>query len=184
MNLISENQSLISQDVYENNEIVVNDIYLSTIAVGKKELTETQIINLENIIFQCPFSGGDAVYTARGLYSLINDSIQFDDYSLCVLQGVSPRMAKPKLSINSILYPNPASDKITLKYRVSEEQNTSMRIIDQLGRIMYERKLNFEEHELNIDCSSWNPGIYIFQFVIDGGFKESKLFSVIKEERK
>ena len=43
---------------------------------------------VQTITQQCPFAGGTAVYRARGMYELINDSIVYDDDAVCLAQGL------------------------------------------------------------------------------------------------
>ena len=40
-----------------------------------------------SIAEQCPYSGGVAVYIARSLIALFNDSIIYDDENNCLQQG-------------------------------------------------------------------------------------------------
>lgn len=81
--IMSENNALSSSLIYEQNEINVNNIYLSTIAVNQADSIINYSTQLYNIANQCALSGGSAVYSARSLYHLINDSIIFDDTRIC-----------------------------------------------------------------------------------------------------
>ena len=36
----------------------------------------------------CPYHGGAAVYTARFFVSFINDSMEYDDQTVCLQQGI------------------------------------------------------------------------------------------------
>jgi hypothetical protein len=69
--LITENGLLPNNEVFLANEKLVNEIYLNTIAKGLSEFTLEQKNDLQYIANQCPLAGGDAVYSARSLYSLI-----------------------------------------------------------------------------------------------------------------
>lgn len=60
----------------EENEQIVNDIYLETVALGNQNFTTRQIEILYDIAHQCPEIGGTSVYRARSIYALID----FDTY--------------------------------------------------------------------------------------------------------
>ncbi|MBX7183414.1 MAG: right-handed parallel beta-helix repeat-containing protein, partial [Bacteroidia bacterium] len=78
-----QNSSINVTQVYESNAKTVADIYIRTVAVGVDTIGEADKAALEEIIWQCPKSGGHAVYQARALYYLVNDSIIFNDSLFC-----------------------------------------------------------------------------------------------------
>ncbi|MEZ5068735.1 MAG: hypothetical protein R2847_09700 [Bacteroidia bacterium] len=50
-----------------------------------------------NIAEQCPYSGGKAVYMARGLVALFNDTIMYEDESNCLLQNMRLQNVQPDI---------------------------------------------------------------------------------------
>lgn len=178
--LINENENLIDEELYESNEMAVNDIYLNTVGRENYFLTLEQILTLQGIIFQCPFSGGASVYKARTLYSMVNDSIDYDDYDLCVFQGVAPRQSKDQSSVSALLFPNPTSNFVTLNYQLHDHVNSIFRIIDQLGRVVLKQKLTSEVNQIQLDCSFIKAGIYTYQIVVDDVIQNSNLLSIVK----
>jgi hypothetical protein len=180
LDLIMENQTMVNEEIYHDNEIIVNDIYFRTVAVGLYALTEDQKFALEQIIFQCPLVGGEAVYSARNLYSLVNDEQVYDDDELCLLQGYALRMVKPQNEVKSNFYPNPATNHATLNYELSVEQRGILRIIDNLSRPVAEFPLPNENNQLTFDCSAIQSGIYTYQIIVDGQVQIAKLFTIIR----
>lgn len=179
-NIENENASLIDEEAYETNEVTVNAIYLKTIARDNFILDNDDIEKLEEIIFQCPFSGGPSVYTARVLYSMYNDNVDYDDDDLCVLQGTPPRKKKDEDYSFSILYPNPAKNESTLKYNLGSAQKGILKLVNSLGVSVYERNLVNSDSELTIDCSNLQSGVYFYKVIVDDLERKSGLFSVIK----
>ena len=57
-------------------EKTVNDIYLRNFTQGLDSLSATDVRVLKNIIRICPQAGGNAVYKARAIYEMINDSVE------------------------------------------------------------------------------------------------------------
>lgn len=179
-NIENENSSLIDEEVYESNEVTVNSIYLNTIAHDNFNLNADEILQLEGIIYQCPFSGGPSVYTARVLYSMHIENVDYDDDDLCILQGVPPRMKKDEDYTSSLLYPNPAKNQSTLKYNLGAKQKGIFKLVNSLGISVYERNLVNSESELTIDCSNFQSGVYFYKVIVDDVEKNAGLFSVIK----
>jgi hypothetical protein len=60
-----------------------------------------------------PIAGGPAVYRARSLYFLIDPEMVYDDELTCIQNGYLYRTSK-NITHNSKLYPNPASNEITI----------------------------------------------------------------------
>ena len=178
--LIPKNQTLIDVELNEENEKVVNDIFLHTVAAENDKLSSDQVAQLENIIFQCPFSGGEAVYKARMLYSLVNDSISYDDYDLCILQGIAPRHSKPIDEIKFSLFPNPSSQQATLTYQLGEFDSGKFQMVDQLGRVICKNELSSLENNLLINIQEIPIGVYSYQLIVNGTIVSSKLFSIIR----
>ena len=171
---------MIDEEIYHSNEKIVNDIYLRTLAINDYSLTDQQVNDLEQIIYQCPSIGGEAVVKARILYELVNDHIFYDDDELCILQGVSSRMAKPNKIREFDLFPNPSNSLVTLNYKIDKGDKGLLKIIDQLGRPIFTGNLTDENNQLIFDCSNYNQGLYIYQIIINGELQSSKIFSIIK----
>ncbi len=171
---------MIDGEVYESNERTVNTIYLNTIARDIFELNEDQITALEPIIYQCPFSGGQAVILARILYSMVNDNVQYNDDDLCIFQGIAPRLKKDELYSYSLLFPNPANHETTLKYHLGLNQVGIFQLVDNLGRVIYNKNLLNSENELIVDCSLFHPGVYYYKVFVDEIERNGGLFSIVK----
>ncbi|MBK9285157.1 MAG: T9SS type A sorting domain-containing protein [Sphingobacteriaceae bacterium] len=65
-----------------------------------------------------------------------------------------------------LLYPNPATNHITLKVSLDKESNTSVFIINCLGQVIVEQKTQFHtgENEFTMPVQNYTPGIYFLKF--------------------
>ncbi|MCB9267836.1 MAG: right-handed parallel beta-helix repeat-containing protein, partial [Lewinellaceae bacterium] len=79
----TDNTAISASEVFEVNEQDVNALFLETVAIGVDTFTEAQITALWAFANQCPLSGGDAVFKARSLYSLIDPLVKYEDEELC-----------------------------------------------------------------------------------------------------
>ena len=71
-----------------------------------------------NIAQQCPYAGGPAVYIARGLLRVVNDSIEYFDDVVCLQYGIfrtaniSVQSGEPTIK----LIPNPAANTLVMHH--------------------------------------------------------------------
>jgi len=59
------------------------------------------------------------------------------------------------------LYPNPASHQVTVTGDFST--TTRIRLIDASGKLTWDKKIVNKTASVNIDLSSFQPGVYIMQ---------------------
>lgn len=78
----SLNSSIVAQHNFETYEIAINDILIHA-ALDTVAFDSLQRQTIETIAAMCPLEGGVAVYKARSLLYLYNDTIWFDDETLC-----------------------------------------------------------------------------------------------------
>jgi len=87
----------------------------------------TDSASIYSIASLCPALGGKAVYKARSLYALLNDSIYFDDDSLCVSQSVMFRLQENQnqaeiLKAIEKIYPNPVIDILNIAFQTAPDK--------------------------------------------------------------
>ncbi|MBL0103910.1 MAG: hypothetical protein IPP51_09225 [Bacteroidetes bacterium] len=120
------NTSINAQEIYETNEVQVNDIYYGTAAIGNGDDVAGYEATLLSIAQLCPLSDGPAVYHARALYSLIDPDQDYDDDISCVQNGYYFRMQQG-VKHKSSVFPNPTSGDVTIVYKFQSEYISSIR---------------------------------------------------------
>lgn len=130
------------------------------------KIPSDEVADLYSIAIQCPMSGGPSVYQARAIYSVIDPDQQYDDPTICFQSGIALR--KPKLSSfsSAYIYPNPATEKATLVYNLTE--NGSLVIYDALGQSKLFSKLDGEKQELIFDTGDLANGVYFYSVICNG----------------
>ncbi len=148
--------------VYEQNESLINDVYLNSLAVGETDNIVDNAATILNVASQCPIAGGPAVYRARALYFLIDPEMEYNDEVTCLQAGYLYKIAK---SINgkSKLYPNPATHDITVVYNISKK--STLKIIDGIGKTIKDFELDPFEINFNFNIESIANGLYSYQIV-------------------
>lgn len=76
------------------------------------------------------------------------------------------------------IYPNPATDKVSISTSYQENQLINCRILSQSGRIMFEEKLSSNKFVVN--TSKFPQGTYFIQLIGIEGYSVAKKFAVVR----
>jgi len=179
--LLAENAAISVLKLYESNEKSVAGIFLSVLLKGTNSFTATQEKTLQAIASQCPWVGGDAVYTARSLYRLIEPRSVFDDDALCgrsstvqplqqeeglpealeelkVQETEAPSGATDVLEMH--LYPNPAKDGFTVSFNQPLQEDVLLILTDLFGRRKIIQPLNAGTASYYLHTGDVASGVY------------------------
>ncbi|MFN0200663.1 MAG: T9SS type A sorting domain-containing protein [Bacteroidia bacterium] len=164
----ANNEGIVTNEVFEENEKIVNESYTQYLKEGVSALDFNQ---LAAVAFQCPGLEGNAVFKARTLYRLTNDSIAFHDDSLCLYASINARKIHKKKvlpKLNKLLtkvtvHPNPANDKIIITFPAKLEEVHYLLLCNTLGQVVINYQLNAEGNRIEIPLSNLAEGIYHYQ---------------------
>jgi hypothetical protein len=138
-----------------------------------EEFGDSIIIPNYNMIYgiasQCPYSGGEAVYRARAYIAMINDTIEYDDETACLMDGIYREEGSSTKSLQSDIQiiPNPASDLINIKLNNSEAKMCDLSIYNAIGQKIIFKHLDCKHSTYSIDISGLLPGPYSVKVNID-----------------
>ncbi len=179
--VIAQNQQITTTQVYENNEKVVNSIFLNALVSQGGVLTEEQVGQLLSIALQCPQEGGMAVYKARGILPVCSRAEYQDEFDSCfpiapieersIDEADMSKFSGEKLNI----YPNPALNEIHIP--LAKNLNGALTIRDSFGRRLLQRKIA----EGDTSCSlqlSFPTGIYYCSILWEDGASQTESFIV------
>ena len=116
--------------------------------------------------FQCPEEGGTAVYRARGLYLMHQDTL-FNDSLLCL--GTPPRNTnstwpgkRETLSEKFTLYPNPVTSNLTIVLdRAQKDDETVMvEIFSPSGILVKRERFITATGILDLNVNDLPKGLY------------------------
>jgi hypothetical protein len=160
--IVSSNQNISSTETYIQNEQRVNYVYLETVAKGIAEIPAMYHATLWGIASQCPLTGGEAVFKARSLYSLIDPLVAYDDDVIC--QGVSLFQRETE-AVETIepafkVFPNPASEYIVVQLEDIRSESVNIEILNTYGQVIKKEFLGTEKHVIFIDTDWLEEGIY------------------------
>ena len=157
------NAGIATSELIEANEQTVHDIYLATIGKDVDEFSITQADDLFAIANQCPMLGGNAVFKARSLYWMIDDSYHFDDQLLCLPHGIIVKsLAEPLPNTVSII-PNPTSEEATLVLSGMLEEAGMLVVYDAVGKEVLHIRLPAETLRVPFSTSGLAPALYHYR---------------------
>lgn len=157
------NAAVVVSEVIETNQKDVNDTYLATIGKDVDTFTAEQAATLFDIANQCPMLGGNAVFKARSLYWLIDDTYDFDDAALCLPYGiVVKRLLDQHINAVSVV-PNPSVDEAALVLARTLEQTGSFVLYDALGAEVLRFVVPKDQFRIPFSTAALVPALYHYQ---------------------
>ncbi|MBL7965321.1 MAG: hypothetical protein JNM31_15905 [Flavobacteriales bacterium] len=148
------NAGIATSELIEGNEKVVNDIYLATVGKDVDELTSAQTSALLDVASQCPMLGGNAVFRARSLYSLVDDTYDFDDQLLCLPHGIIVKNLTDRTANSVVVIPNPAVDEASLILARTLDGPGTFIVYDALGTVVMRQALPNEMPRMHFSTAS------------------------------
>jgi hypothetical protein len=141
-------------------------------------LTGADSAQIEVLALLCPVNNGGAVYKARALYDMINDTLRLFPDNCDSIAFDSSYMMRKGNTTNSIkngnkntgkqkytLLPNPNDGSFVLKQSILDEQPVKIEIWDAVGRIVYKGQLLFTDAtaQVRMGSSQTVAGLYLLQ---------------------
>ena len=176
------NSAISANEVFEVNEQDVNALFLETVTVGIDTFTEAQITDLWAIANQCPLAGGDGVFKARSLYSLVDPLVKYEDEERCASEPEerTAPVHHPEIASNIQLIPNPAKDELWVKLAKPVEARTQLFVYDTRGRIHLEKNLDVGRTMFIVNTSQVPAGIYYCMIKSQGSIHKTEKLIIIR----
>jgi uncharacterized repeat protein (TIGR01451 family) len=134
-------------------------------------LDEQDIEFISTLATQCPLEGGTAVYLARSIHSqLVPDQI-FDDQQGCgVAERELPNASLTKTMSNRLLlYPNPAQDRLEVRWTNAHAHGGILRVWSSDGRVISQQQVASDMRGVTLDASRYPDGLYYCQYRTESG---------------
>ena len=136
---------------------MTNEIYLDTWAREVYVFDSLQYSALSDIASQNPLSGGSGVYTARVMLGTDYDDFGPNENRI----DVRGKIADQYLHI----YPNPATDEVTVDYNIVEGKQGLIVFYDFTGRELFRETLAGGMNVKRISTAMFSSGIYHLRFM-------------------
>lgn len=168
-NAKSINNSVQPNELPEYNLKLVYEISI-VYEKNNKDSIAQYYATLLNIAEQCPYSGGKAVYMARGLVALFNDTIMYEDESNCLLQGYYRlQNVQPDIEENMgiRIIPNPANTFADVELNSSYEGICRIIITDIYSKKLSEQTFDCKNRQYRIRTEKYKSGVYNLKIQIN-----------------
>ncbi|MBK8499186.1 MAG: right-handed parallel beta-helix repeat-containing protein [Flavobacteriales bacterium] len=158
--IAATNAGIAAGELIEANHKTVHDVYLNTLARDITEFTAAQADALFAVANQCPLTGGNAVFRARSLYSLIDDAQEYDDALLCLQQGLITKHLRDVVPNHCTVVPNPACDYATLVLLAPLAEPGLLVLSNALGAEVMRVRVSAEQQRLTFGIEGLATGLY------------------------
>jgi hypothetical protein len=161
----SLNSSIVALHDFEEYEIAINDILIHAI-LDIAEFDSVQRSTIETIAALCPLSGGVAVYIARSLLFLYNDTIYFDDEALCAVPPArlaAPENAEWQKESGMKVYPNPNRGQFAVEF--SSAAQRTIQLYNVLGQRVYSVRTGEQMLKLDIGTTPISYGLFLLEAI-------------------
>lgn len=156
------NAAIGTGEIIEANQKQVNEIYLATIGKDVDEFTTEQAEALYAIANQCPMVGGNAVFKARSLYQLIDQSGEFDDALLCLSHGIIVKSLKEDPALAVSVIPNPTSDDAILLLTQPLDAQGTLVVFNAFGAVVMREAVPEGITRFAFSTTELAPALYHF----------------------
>ncbi len=119
------------------------------------------------VAIQCPYSGGVAVSSARAFIHLLNDTLVYDDESICGAMGIF-RMQNTKEEIEAAslaVFPNPSSGVFQFVFSSLIGDQFNCEINNLLGQNVFSKQILTKSNTFQLDLTLLNNGIYSIRII-------------------
>ena len=174
-NIVLQHNAVMSGEMYEGeltnniingdeqneiNSTLMNDLFMQLEEANYTNIDE-HYNEIMNIAEQCPYYSGEAVYRARAVIALVNDSIEYNDDVNCLLYGIyrQGKTANELTSERIEVKPNSASDYVSIKVSCKENETFSADITNTVGQSVLNKKLKCNQVNI-INISELQQGAY------------------------
>ncbi|MBI4645641.1 MAG: T9SS type A sorting domain-containing protein [Bacteroidia bacterium] len=189
-NILLQQNSLINDGtVIEYNHKKLNEIYIRAIGSGIDSLTELDKVELISIAQQCPYTSGDAVYSARVLMFLIDSTLVFSNECENFLpsgeKSFSASMNETRQDVNKpyltiYIYPNPTEDKLVVEMKGETKDIWYILLYDINNKEVMKKTIEGNFNRIIISTKNFNSGIYFCKVMNDRTIIKSEKVVIIK----
>jgi len=174
--LLQINNGIQGNAIYEQNQREVNHIMLQKMLANDWSFSATESEQIEAIANQCPFYGGEGIYRARALKAIYALD-RYEDEAICNHAATIRTQPSPGNEWEGIsLFPNPASERITMIVSGKDEGINEIEIFTMEGKLVMMENVKFVNEEISFSIHHLEQGMYYAKVYLTNGSVVSKKF--------
>ncbi len=149
-------------------------LFAASISINAQEAVVTTGGDASSSAGSVSYSVGQVVYTtSTGTNGSVAQGVQ-QPYEISVTTAIAEAKG---INLSMSVYPNPTTNRLTLKVADYESDNLSYHLFDVTGKLVKMKKVT--DPETQIIMQDMKPGVYFLKVIDDD--KEIKTFKVIKK---
>lgn len=159
---------------------------MASILIGKTLLKTSNKYKMKVYYTSFTLAAGPAVYQARDLYTLLVDSVVYQDSSKCAMQGYAReelQVFEPKNVVQKITpayfkaFPVPSKQVVELQF--SElNSDAQITIFNVQGQLIYQTMIPKGLSKFNLNIEQFSEGVYQVMLVNNELSKRSKICKI------
>ena len=157
------------------NEMGTPDVYL-TWSAPTREFTGYNVYRNDVLLTPTPITetfyndlgleSGAYTYCVKAIYQSECESEAVCGEILLIIDGIK------EIGNGFWIYPNPAKETLTVQFTIPVQ---SVKILNDMGSVIYSNEKINRKGVLNVNVSSFEPGVYFLQVTTDKGIATKKL---------
>jgi uncharacterized repeat protein (TIGR01451 family) len=173
-----KNSAVLPVELPETNNKLMNEMTLQFKANGIASISGNYVALLA-LAQQCPYAGGPAVYQARAMIEMVDETAEYFDDAVCLQSGIYRQAGSGKANKVMLpqitVIPNPADQQIEIKVSGKLAGLCHILIVNMLGEQTLAEQMACEEKDKKIDVSTLTPGVYTVKIYNSEVTKTTKL---------
>ncbi len=128
-------------------------------------------------------TGGKAVFRARNLIWMLDETLTFNDEAACQAIGIHKESQSQDNRIKNasfLIQPNPANETVNIVFGEMELGSSLITIKDITGRIMFNQVISNSSLSLEINTSLFDQGIYLVELNYLGQKPQTEKLTIIR----
>jgi Secretion system C-terminal sorting domain len=176
------NDAIEIDNIIDYNERTVNSFCLEAILENKSNFSDEELSEITHIAYQCPLTGGNAVYTARTIYLRKYPNTNFEWSELCNVlfkQQRKVEVTDTKLAV----FPNPNTGSFTVNYDLPTTEKISkihLILTNSVGAIVEEKFANSKQEQVQWNIENIPNGIYFLSLKVDNRILQQQKIVIVK----
>lgn len=114
------------------------------------------------------FSGDMTVYDARAFYRFINPIATYNDQATCYGQGIPYRPGKQAEITDYAVFPNPATNAVTVQLPTATEGEVSIYLYTLPGQQVLQHQNQANGQPVSIGTANLPAGLYLLRVQVNG----------------
>ncbi len=127
--------------------------------------------------------GGKAVFRARNLIWMLDETLTFNDKTACQAVGIYKESQSQYNLIKNpsfSLKPNPANETVNIVFGEMELSSSQITIKDITGRIIFYQVISNSSLSFEINTSHFDQGIYLVEWEFPGQKPQIEKLTIIR----